>query len=115
MGPHDLAKTCRIAIHPGTVIEKLSDGPLANVCCFISTKTFGKAGLLICWDLTFPEEARALVTKGEMSIIAPSWWLMSEAGDEAAPPNPPGWEDLHLKCCRTPAGGGRADADVEAK
>ncbi|RKK10166.1 hypothetical protein BFJ65_g15464 [Fusarium oxysporum f. sp. cepae] len=39
-----------------------------------------RAGLLICWDLTFPEGFRALVQDGADLIIIPAYW--STAGGE---------------------------------
>ncbi|SPO02690.1 related to NIT3 Nitrilase [Cephalotrichum gorgonifer] len=115
-----LAETHHIAIVPGTIVEKLPNGALANVCYFISSKgevvsryvkrnlwhpergvlspdqrphepfdtEFGKVGLLVCWDLAFPEAARELVSKGAKLIVAPAWWLMNDAGDQGAALNP---------------------------
>lgn len=87
-------------------------------------------GLLICWDLAFPEAARALVTKGARLIIAPSWWLMSDAGDAGTALNPLAEKTFleSLVVCRAfentcavafvnaggPVTGEERDADVEA-
>lgn len=38
-----------------------------------------RAGLLVCWDLAFPEAFRALVADGADLIIIPSWWYPLEA------------------------------------
>jgi predicted amidohydrolase len=34
---------------------------------------FGKVGLMICWDLQFPEPARAMALKGAEVILLPIW------------------------------------------
>jgi predicted amidohydrolase len=34
---------------------------------------FGKVGLLVCWDVQFPEPARALALKGAELILLPIW------------------------------------------
>ncbi|MGB4420561.1 MAG: carbon-nitrogen hydrolase family protein [Candidatus Saccharimonadales bacterium] len=35
---------------------------------------FGKAGIVICWDLAFPEMFRRMVSKGVKIVYCPSWW-----------------------------------------
>jgi predicted amidohydrolase len=34
---------------------------------------FGKVGLLICWDIQFPEPARSMALKGAEVILLPIW------------------------------------------
>lgn len=41
---------------------------------------FGKVGLLICWDLMFPEVFRAMVSEGVEIVICPSYWCLEDAG-----------------------------------
>lgn len=35
---------------------------------------FGKAGIVICWDLAFPEIFRRMATQGVKIVYCPSWW-----------------------------------------
>lgn len=43
-----------------------------NICVF-NTK-FGKMGIIICWDLMFPEIFRKMVSRGVKIIYCVSWW-----------------------------------------
>lgn len=47
-----------------------------------------RAGMLVCWDLAFPEAFRRLVADGADIIIVPSWWYAADAGPEALALNP---------------------------
>lgn len=49
---------------------------------------FGKVGLLICWDLAFPEAFRDLVSQGAKMVIMPSYWKLSDAGEVGMKWNP---------------------------
>jgi len=42
---------------------------------------FGKVGLMICWDLIFPEIFRKMVAQGVEIIICPSYWCYGDAGN----------------------------------
>jgi predicted amidohydrolase len=41
---------------------------------------FGKAGLIICWDLMFPEIFREMVRVGVELVLCPSYWCLEDAG-----------------------------------
>ncbi|KAL2208975.1 carbon-nitrogen hydrolase [Sarocladium strictum] len=47
-----------------------------------------RAGMLVCWDVAFPEAFRRLVADGADLIIVPSWWYAKDAGKEALALNP---------------------------
>ena len=48
-----------------------------NKVCVFNTK-FGKVGLVICWDLMFPEIFRRIVRKGANIVFCPSLWYKTE-------------------------------------
>ena len=41
---------------------------------------YGKVGLIICWDLMFPEIFRSMVQQGVELVICPSTGVMRDAG-----------------------------------
>lgn len=50
-----------------------------NYMSVFNTK-FGKAGLIICWDLMFPEIFRRMVNKGVKIVYCPSYWCIKDTG-----------------------------------
>jgi predicted amidohydrolase len=38
----------------------------------------GKVGMLICWDLGFPEAFRELISQGAKIIIIPTYWGLND-------------------------------------
>lgn len=41
---------------------------------------YGRVGLIICWDLIFPEVFRAMVRQNVDIVICPSYWCFEDAG-----------------------------------
>ena len=52
--------------------------PGSNISVFDTR--IGKVGLIICWDLMFPEIFRVMVRKGVEIVICPSYWCFEDAG-----------------------------------
>ena len=42
---------------------------------------YGKIGLIICWDLVFPEIFRKMLKQGVEIVICPSYWCVGDAGE----------------------------------
>ncbi|KAI0515059.1 carbon-nitrogen hydrolase [Xylaria bambusicola] len=42
----------------------------------------GRVGLLICWDLAFPEAFRELIADGAQIICVPTFWSLRDVSDE---------------------------------
>lgn len=49
---------------------------------------FGKVGMLICWDLAFPEAFRELIAQGAKLIIIPAFWKLTDAFEAGLKRNP---------------------------
>jgi predicted amidohydrolase len=48
----------------------------------------GKVGMLICWDIAFPEAFRELITQGAKIIIVPCFWGLTDCSEEGLRYNP---------------------------
>jgi len=48
----------------------------------------GPVGMLICWDLAFPEAFRELVAKGAKIIIIPTFWTLNDCSPAGLKRNP---------------------------
>ncbi|KUJ23073.1 carbon-nitrogen hydrolase [Mollisia scopiformis] len=48
----------------------------------------GKCGMLICWDLAFPEAFRELIAGGAKTIIIPTFWNLSDCNEAGLKANP---------------------------
>ncbi|KAI1387229.1 putative hydrolase, carbon-nitrogen family [Hypoxylon trugodes] len=50
----------------------------------------GRVGLLICWDMAFPEAFRELISDGAQIICVPTFWSLRDVSDEGYALNPDG-------------------------
>ena len=48
----------------------------------------GKVGMLICWDLAFPEAFRELIAQGAKFIIVPTFWTLNDCNEAGLKLNP---------------------------
>lgn len=48
----------------------------------------GKVGILVCWDLAFPEAFRELISQGAKLIIIPTFWTLSDCSPAGLAVNP---------------------------
>ncbi|EIM86927.1 carbon-nitrogen hydrolase [Stereum hirsutum FP-91666 SS1] len=53
-----------------------------------------KAGLLICWDLAWPEAFRALLLQGVEVVIVPTCWVLDDVGEIGLKHDPEGLGEI---------------------
>ncbi|KAF3761490.1 carbon-nitrogen hydrolase [Cryphonectria parasitica EP155] len=57
-----------------------------------------RAGMLVCWDLAFPEAFRALIADGAELVLIPSFWLVTDLDEVGLALNPDS-EKVFLDSC----------------
>ncbi|KAF2863767.1 carbon-nitrogen hydrolase [Piedraia hortae CBS 480.64] len=70
----------------GRYVKKNLWGPIERQHLFSSSTDLhpvmdtplGKVGLLICWDLAFPEAFRELIAQGAKIVIIPTFWTLND-------------------------------------
>ncbi|KAJ5051763.1 uncharacterized protein L3040_001535 [Drepanopeziza brunnea f. sp. 'multigermtubi'] len=60
----------------------------------------GKVGMLICWDLAFPEAFRGLIAGGAKIIVVPTFWTLGDCSPAGLARNPMA-EELFLDSMMT--------------
>lgn len=48
----------------------------------------GPVGILVCWDLAFPEAFRALIRQGAKIVIVPTFWMLTDCSEKGLRRNP---------------------------
>ena len=51
-----------------------------NGSCIVNTP-YGRVGLVICWDLIFPEVFRSMLRQNVEIVICPSYWCFEDASE----------------------------------
>ena len=64
-----------------------SPDPISTPHTAFSTP-IGRVGLLICWDLAFPEAFRELISQGAKTIIVPTFWTLADCSEYGRKQNP---------------------------
>ncbi|THY06643.1 carbon-nitrogen hydrolase [Aureobasidium pullulans] len=49
---------------------------------------FGKVGMLVCWDLAFPEAFREMIAQGAKLFIIPTFWTLNDCSPAGLARNP---------------------------
>jgi predicted amidohydrolase len=60
--------------------EKAAITPGAAVSVFPTR--FGKVGLIVCWDISFPAMFAEMVAQGVELVVSPTYWSFSKPGDD---------------------------------
>lgn len=60
--------------------EKAAITPGAAAAVFPTR--FGKVGLIVCWDISFPAMFAAMVAQGVELVVSPTYWSFTKKGEE---------------------------------